>query len=914
MLLGRDIACDRVDRTLAAARAGDSAALVVSGEPGIGKSALLAHARAQAEGMAVLQARGFESESELAFAALTELLGPVGGRLDALPDFQRAALASALALGPPVSGDPLTVCVGALNLVAAAADGAPLLAVVDDAHWLDRPTAEVLAFIAHHLHAEGVALLIGTRSGPGAFDCRGLDVLSLEGLAPDAAAELARASASIDSGVAQRMATLTGGNPLALIELAGSLSEPQRRGSVPLDEPVPASGWAQHVFGQRLELLGPDTRRALLIATAAGGDEMLVLARALAGEGLSAAALEPAETAGLVQLSPDRFGFRHPLVRSAVYHLAAPPDVRSAHAAVAAALVEPERSDQRAWHLASAAVEPDAAVAAAMEQAARSADRRGGFATAARAFARAAALAPDAAERARLLVDAAEAAERIGGVAAALEHLDAADRVGLADSQRARAELLRGRVEARTGSTVRAFDLMASAAGRLRHDDPAAAVLALVESVDSCIRSGRPGQALETALAATALAEQLPPGPPQLYSQVAVATAQVFLGDALEASRLILEATEAALGGGRMAHDLQLRAYLGLGLAFAEEWDRAGEVLSELIADCELRAPALVTYPLVSQGWLERGIGDWTAAVTDLEVAVQRSVEGGRANDECWGHSVLAWIRAAQGQQQLVELHVARQLELDRLLELPYQVMTTHAARGLLALGGGDAAAAVDELERALELKQQHGYCDATTQPVVTPDLVEALIRCDRRRQCEPLIEQFARSAQRPSALALLARCRALVSGDEEADELFEQAAALHRQARDRFGLARTQLLHGERVRRAGLRRRSRELLEAARDGFAELGAEPWRARAEQEDVRSARVLRGAAADRDELTPSEHQVASLAVRGLQNREIAQRLFMSPKTVEAHLTRIYRKLGVRTRVELVHRYQPEPAAS
>ena len=277
---------------------------MLSGEPGIGKSALLDHARERAAGMTVLVARGFESESELAFAALTELLRPVADGLDALPDPQRDALASAIALGPPVSGDPLTVSVAALNLIAAAAEQAPVLALIDDAHWLDRPTAEVAGFVSHHLHAEGVALLIATRAGAGGFDARGLDVVELEGLDPGAAAELARSVAPIDAAVAGRMAGLTAGNPLALIELAGSLNEQQRLGGQPLDEPVPASGWAQHVFGRRLAELPGDARRALLLATAAGGDELLPLSRALAAEDLSVAALEPAERAGLVALEP----------------------------------------------------------------------------------------------------------------------------------------------------------------------------------------------------------------------------------------------------------------------------------------------------------------------------------------------------------------------------------------------------------------------------------------------------------------------------------------------------------------------------------------------------------------------------------------------------------------------------------
>jgi DNA-binding CsgD family transcriptional regulator/tetratricopeptide (TPR) repeat protein len=353
--------------------------------------------------------------------------------------------------------------------------------------------------------------------------------------------------------------------------------------------------------------------------------------------------------------------------------------------------------------------------------------------------------------------------------------------------------------------------------------------------------------------------------------------------------------------------DLQLRAYVGMTLAFAEEWSRARAVLSELIVDCQRWAPAMLTYPLISQAWLERGTGDWAAAVTDLEVAIQRSAEVGRANDECWAHSILAWIRAAQGRDEVVEWHVARQLELDRELGLPYQAMTTEASRGLLALGRGDAEAAIPHLRRALDQKRERGYCDATTHPVITPDLIEALVRSGDRAAAQELLEQFEVEATRPSAQGLALRCRALIEDDASQ---FAAAAELQELVGDRFGLARTRLLHGERLRREGHRKDARALLEAAQEQFVELGAAPWAARAAEEDGRSARSLQPSETARDQLTASEHQVASLAVRGLQNREIAGRLFMSVKTVEAHLTRIYRKLEVRTRVELVHSYRPQ----
>ena len=908
MLLGRASECARVEAALQAARDGGSAALVLSGEPGIGKSALLEHALSAADGMTVLTARGFASETELAFAALSELFRPVMADVEGLPSTQRAALEGALAIGPPVGAEPLTVCVAALGLVAAAAERAPLLMVIDDAHWLDRPTAEVVCFLAHRMHAEAAALLVAVRPGEGAFAAQGIDALELSGLAESAATDLARSAAQLDAAVARQLAAFTGGNPLAVMELAGSLSSAQRSGVDPLEPPAPAGPgtWAEPLFAGRLAALPADARRALLIAAAAGSDETALIAAALAVEGVPATAFEPAERARLVIAEPDRVQFRHPLVAAAVYQLAEAPDVRSAHASLAQALEGRGRDDERAWHLASAAIEPDASVSAAMADAARSAGGRGGFTTAARAYLRAASLEPDRAARGGLLLDAAQAAQRMGGMALSLECLDMAAGLPLVPDDAARADLLRGRAEARTGSTTRAFALMQAAADRWAETRPDAAALALVESVDPCIRAGRPADALETAHRAAALAAS-GDGPARLYAQLAEAAALVFLGDADAAAELARAVAADALGE---VADLQLQAYLGMVLAFAEEWEAARRVIADTVAACERSAPGLLPYPLTSQAWLERGTGEWPAAVADLELAIERCRDTGRANDEAWAQSILAWIRAAQGRREQVAAAVDRQSELHGRLDLPYQLMTTDASQGLLALGEGDAAAAAPLLRRALEAKRALGCSDATTRPVITPDLVEALVRVGDRDEAAAVLEPFVGEATRPAAVGLALRCRGLLADDEESDELFAQAVQLHEQAEDPFALGRTLLLHGERLRRGGQRRRARELLDRAAGIFVELGAVPWAARAGEEQGRSARVLRTDEGARDELTPSEHQVASLAVRGLQNRDISQRLFMSTKTVEAHLTRIYKKLGVRTRVELVHAYQPE----
>ncbi|HEU0194195.1 MAG TPA: helix-turn-helix transcriptional regulator, partial [Gaiellales bacterium] len=485
----------------------------------------------------------------------------------------------------------------------------------------------------------------------------------------------------------------------------------------------------------------------------------------------------------------------------------------------------------------------------------------------------------------------------------ALDLLDRAAPLSASAETTAHGELLRGRIEARTGSTSRAYELMVAAAEQLEETDPAAAALALVESVDPCIRSGRPEAALETARRAASVAAGVE-GPASVYAEIATAAALVFTGQTGDGSRLAIAAADSVLEAA--SDDLQLRAYLGMTLAFADEWPRARRVLADLIADCQRWAPAMLPYPLVSLGWLERGAGDWAAAVTNLEIAVQRASETGRANDEAWGLSILGWIRAAQGREQYLD----RLGELNETLDLPYQSLVVDAAHGVLALGRGDGAAAVEPLRAALEQKQRYGYCDASTHPAIAPDLVEALVRSEQPDDASAIAATFEGQAERPWARGQLARAQALLTEDDDrADELFATAGELHAEAGDRFGAARSRLCRGERLRRGGRRKASRSELEAAAATFEELAAAPWLDRCRQQVTRSAPRLRSADADRDELTAAEHQVAGLVCQGLGNRAIGQRLFMSEKTVEAHLTRIYRKLAVPSRFQLMQSYSP-----
>jgi DNA-binding CsgD family transcriptional regulator len=351
--------------------------------------------------------------------------------------------------------------------------------------------------------------------------------------------------------------------------------------------------------------------------------------------------------------------------------------------------------------------------------------------------------------------------------------------------------------------------------------------------------------------------------------------------------------------------DLQLRAYLGMTLAFAERVERATGVLDGLIDECEHSAPGALTYPLVSRAWLRRLCGAWPGAQADAQRAVRIAAQLGRTGDECWGLSILTWILAAQGRPD--DELLGRQRRLADELDLPYQAMCVHACHGLHALATGAADDAARELHAALATKRSCGIADATTQPVIGADLVEALVRCgrpeDAAAEAEALRDGAAR-AGRGSALALAERAQALVAADPAAH--FAQASALHTGAPDRFARARTALAWGDALRRAGQRVESRELLAGARTEFELLGAAGWEEQAASGLARSGQTLRRGPAGRDELTPAEIEVAGLVAEGKTNRETAGALWMSEKTVEAHLSRIYRKLGVRNRAELAAR--------
>jgi DNA-binding CsgD family transcriptional regulator len=897
MLLGRDAERARLNGLLERARGGASAALVIRGEPGIGKSALLEDAVAAADGMTVLRARGVESESELSFAGLADLLGPVVSELGSLPPPQRVALAGALALGPPVPGDRFTLYAAALSLLATVAERAPVLVAVDDAPWLDAPSREALVFVARRLQEEGVVLLLAARSGePVGSEPAGVAELVLDGLDAGASAALLEQAGAIAPEVAGRLFDATGGNPLALLELSRLLNDAQRSGAEPIEEPVPVGAGIERAFSHRIDALPAASRQALAMAAASESGALDELAAA----GLDLNALEPAEAAGLIAVADGRLTFRHSLLRSVAYRAVPAPEQRAAHRAIAAAL----EGERRAWHLAAAAVAPDEEVAAALAEAAGAARARGGPAAAMRAAERAARLTPEPRQRAGRLLEAAGDCARVGRPDRAQELL--AEALELAEEPRLRADVqhMRALIEARSGAAAAAAELLGEEAARVEAIDPVRAATMTMAAVQPLFEAGENATGLATAQRGQALAEraELPPMPAGLPLAMAL-----LLCNERPAAQPMLHGAVDWLDHAEDPWALGPVLIFGIGQAFMwmEDHDRSRRLLESGIAQSRAwSAPGLMPYGLLCLCELEFRSGRWAHAYAAGTEAVRLAEETGQLNDKGYSLAVLARVEAALGHEKECRAHMAGSLEIVDLLGAEIVRGYVASTLGLLELGHGRSEEAAVALEGLAGFLGERPAGDPAVMQW-PPDLVEAHVRLGRREDAEAVLAPFERAARHSGsrwASAAAARCRGLLAPDDAFDEPFREA--LEHRAMP-FETARTQLVLGERLRRAGRRVEARGELRDALATFERLGAQPWAERARTELRASGeRVRRGSPTAAEQLTPQELQVALEVARGSTNREAAAALFLSPKTIEFHLRNIYRKLGIRSRTELV----------
>jgi DNA-binding CsgD family transcriptional regulator len=908
MLFGRERESALIDEVLDAARARRSGALIVRGEAGIGKSALLNAAVERTEGIRVLRALGVQSEVEIAFSGLHELLRPALSSIDAIPDAQAVALRSALALASDTVAERLAVFGGALSLLAAVAEEQPLLCVIDDAHWLDEASAAAMTFVARRLDADGIAMLFGVREPEiRTFTAPGIPELRLGGLERGAARQLlaTRLPPGAGSLVAEQLIEVSRGNPLALIELPSGLTASQLVGQEPLDEPVHAGTVVERGFLRRLAQLPGSTQRALLVVAASEVGELRALSRALGVLQLDLQSLDPAEQGGLVTLSSS-VDFCHPLARSAIYGASEAIDRREAHRALAVAAEAAGEVDRHAWHLAGAADGLDEELASALADTAESARRRGGVWAEAKALERAARLTPKPLLRARRLARAGDAAYRAGRPEVADALFAEAVEGDLELNELANAQARRAYIRLERGELDDALHLMIGGANELERKDPRAAATLLTNAAtaadhqrldipwsialgERAWRLAGDGAIDDAELCHIVSFERLSGGRVRDAVELAWRCAELAENES-EGRVVVADSASTLLYAGEHAAARRL-------LERAVAADRATGALGDL-------GYALHIYAQLDwyDGYLQRAYGHALEAVQIVE-----ELGTLQTLDDCL--SRLAMFEAVLGRESDSQGHGQRALESALQLGDQKNEVRARSAIGMLALVTGDAEAAVAHLAPAVAALEAGGVGNPN-QFRVHPDLVEAYARLGRWDEARPVaasLERQARATGISWALGAAMRCRALVAdADAEAEAAFQEALRFHESA-GAFEHARTELCFGEQLRRRGHRRDARMHLGTALEAFDGNGATPWAERARAELRASGLTLRRRQpAARDQLTPQELQISRLVAEGKTNRDVAATLFVTPKTVEFHLTRVYRKLGIHSRSELVRR--------
>jgi DNA-binding CsgD family transcriptional regulator len=896
VIYGRDAERAHLADVLEAARVGTSTALVVSGEAGAGKSTLLEDLASAAQGMRMLRALGVESESEMAFASLHQLLGPLLGHLHTLTAPRRQALAAALGLiEAEAVPDRFLIAAAVLDLMSNAAETGPLLAIVDDAQWLDGASQDALLLVARRLAGEGIALVFGARDDDvRGFDAPGVARLELRGLDEDTTLELLDhwSDAPPSTIVAARLSAATGGNALALTELAATLDSDVLSGMAPLPDPLPLARGIEAAFLDRVRQLPERTRAMLLLAALEPAADLALLARTGAALGAAVDDLEPAEMAGLVRLESTRVVFDHPLVRSAAEGGATSAQRRRGHLALAEALPAAE-TERRAWHAAAAAIEPDEPLAADLEQMAARARERAGHAAAQAALTRAAELSSEPGARGRRLVAAADAAWHAGRASQALALVERARTDIDEPHQSARAARLRGIITLRTGSLGDAHRLLMAAARDAAEVDPAMAYMLVGEAAKAGGFSGNPSW----VAAAGDLARGFPePGDDasRVIRRAVIGIGKLMSSDPAGAFEEIREVLEAA----DRIDDPELLEY---GITAA--WLLGDEALSaHLLMRAERVARERTMIGVLPVLLLLRSSADYDAG--RLASAAAAADKGARLAREAGQTALLAanlahLARAAAVRGDATRFTTAA-TEVSALASQhglgQVESVAAHAA-ALHEIGMGRYEAATDALVRV-------------THPALGPhrasDACEIAIHLDRLVEAHSALaqlEQLATVMQRPWVEGLVERARGLTT-TAKGDGHFERAIALHGDRRP-FERARSELAYGETLRRTRRRMDARAPLRRALEAFERIGAEPWAARADRE----LRATGETARRRDpstihQLTPQEITICRLVAEGLTNREIGARLFLSARTIEYHLRKVFPKLGITSRSELI----------
>ncbi|MEW2383811.1 AAA family ATPase [Micromonospora sp. NPDC047707] len=910
---GRELAA--LERVLARVRAGGSAVLVLRGEAGIGKTALLDHAAGRAAGFRTVAIAGIESEMELPFAVLHQLCAPLLGRLHELPGPQRDALSIAFGLREGEAPSPFLVGLAVLGLLAGAAEDQPLACLVDDTQWLDAESMRVLAFVARRLMAEPIALIFALREP--ARELAGLPELVVDGLSEaDARALLASACpAPLDPLVRDRIVAEAHGNPMALLHLPHALGPAELAGGFWLAGRDPLANHLEDAFHQQFLSLPPDSQRLLVIAAAEPTGDASLLWRAADLQAIPADAACPAESRGLVEFGA-RVRFRHPLVRSAVYQRTPPADRRTAHRALAQATDPHLDPDRRAWHRAQAAPGPDESVAADLERSADRAQGRGGAAAAASFLRRAAELTPDPARRVARALAAAQLDIEAGGAEQADNLLAVAEAGPLDDLRRARLERLRARLvfsRLRCGTAPR---LLLDAADRLAPLDAALARDTLLEAFGAAIFAGRLSEGPEQRAVAEAVrAGPSPPTPARELDVLLDSMAGLIIdGHAagVDALKRALHIVRQEQRSGATAADSRW-----LWLAFRvipeplvpELWDDdAWHEMANAAVRIARETGALSVLPmaLTYKAGYHVFAGEFGTASALIDEATAISAATGGAPMMYTSLVLNAWRAEETEAMDLIETTIE---EVSARGE-GRTVSLAHYATAALYNSLGHYETALAAAIRACQ------YEDLGFFGWALAELIEAAARSGQPESAAAALDKLTvrtRASGTPWALGVEACSRALLSDDQVADALYREAIEHLGRCRIVVHLARARLLYGEWLRRRNRRQESRTQLRSAYDAFSRMGAEGLAERARRELLATGETVRkrrtGTAT---ELTSQEAQIARLARDGHTNSEIAAQMFISPRTVEWHLGNVFGKLGVSSRRQLRTALSPPKA--
>ncbi|KAB8194744.1 AAA family ATPase [Nonomuraea phyllanthi] len=900
-LHGRRIECDRLDRIAAAVQTGRSAALVLRGEAGIGKTALLEHVRDSASGCRIASAAGVESEMELAFGGLHQLCAPFLDRLLQLPEPQRVALETAFGLRAGTPPDRFLVGLAVLSLLAEVAEKEPLICLVDDAQWLDQVSAQTLAFVARRLLVEPIGLVLAVREPDLETELSGLPQLEVGRLNDgDARALLDSATPGrLDERVRDRIVAEAQGNPLALLELPCGLAAAELAGGFGRPDARPLVSPVEYAFLRQIKLLPAATRLLLLLAAAEPVGDVALVTRAAELLGIDGSAAAPAEAAELITFGT-RVRFRHPLVRAAAYRVAEQEDRQHVHRALADATDAQADPDRRAWHLANAGAGPDEAVAAGLEGSAGRAQARSGVAAAAAFLERAAELTPDPARRGARALAAARAKHQAGGYDAALQLLDAAELSLLDERDLARSGLLRGQILFASRGAATALPLLAGAAHRLQPLDAGPAREAYRDALHAALTAGRlPGGTRLRDIAKAALAT--PPGPaPERYNQLLTGLAMTSTDGYAAGVPLIRQALHAFRTQGISREDglgwLPLACLVAADLWEFDTWTALSTSLVELA----------------------RETGALSVLPSALLLLASNRVQAG----DIAGADALAAEAAAIGQatgSRVISHYAALAIEPWRGRETSTRQAVGAVTRGTLAQGEGGVLAAArwagavlgnglgrhEEAYAAAEQGYENSHEMGLSIRHMT-ELVEAAVRSERPARAAEMarrIDERAQAVGTDWALGASAAVRAQVSSGPAAE-------ALHREAVERLGrtdvrlaYGRARLVYGEWLRRENRRGDAREQLGIAYEILGEIGADAFAERARRELQGSGETIRRRPAEAGTLTAQEAQVARLAGEGLTNPEIGAQLFISPHTVEWHLRKVFAKLGISSRKQI-----------